>query len=77
MWIETEDIYKDWVERPDIFDLNYSGDLFLIKDETKGNPIGESVCLKLKMYLLVLLAGHDPQTSEDPDAEDPKKKHGI
>ena len=76
MWIETEDIYKDRAERPDIFDLNYSGDLFLMKDETKGDPIGESVCLKPKMYS-VLPAGHDPKTPNDPDSEDPKKKHGI
>ena len=76
MWIETEDIYKDRAERPDIFDLNYSGDLFLMKDETKGDPIGESVCLKPKMYS-VLPAGHDPKTPDDPDSEDPKKKHGI
>ncbi|PKK68304.1 hypothetical protein RhiirC2_834036 [Rhizophagus irregularis] len=76
MWIETEDIYKDRARRPNIFDLDYSGDLFLMKDETKGNPIGESVCLKPKMYS-VLPAGHDPKTPEDPDSEDPKKKHGI
>ncbi|GBC35317.2 uncharacterized protein LOC114539624 [Rhizophagus irregularis DAOM 181602=DAOM 197198] len=76
MWIETEDIYKDQAERPDIFDLNYSGDLFLIKNETKGDPIGESVCLKPKMYS-VLPAGHNPKTPNDPDSEDPKKKHGI
>src|ERR1044071_10317986 len=62
MWIETEDIYKDRAERPDIFDLNYSGDLFLMKDKTKGNPIGESVCLRPKMYP----AGHDTKTPEDP-----------
>ncbi|CAG8834547.1 38205_t:CDS:2, partial [Gigaspora margarita] len=36
----------------------------------------ESVCLKPKMYL-VLPAGHDPKTPDDPDSEDPKKKHGI
>uniref|UniRef100_U9UWG8 Uncharacterized protein n=2 Tax=Rhizophagus irregularis TaxID=588596 RepID=U9UWG8_RHIID len=76
MWIETEDIYKDRAERPDIFDLNYSGDLFLMKDETKGDPIDESVCLKPKMYS-VLPAGHDPKTPNDPDSEDPKKKHDI
>ena len=76
MWIKTEDIYKDQAERPDIFDLNYSGDLFLMKDETKGDPIGESVCLKPKMYS-VLLAGHDPKIFDDPDSEEPKKKHGI
>src|SRR4051794_10705159 len=44
MLIETEDIYKDQAERPDIFDLDYSGDLFLMKDEIKSRPIGESVC---------------------------------
>ncbi|PKK72127.1 hypothetical protein RhiirC2_777576 [Rhizophagus irregularis] len=63
MWIETENIYKDRAERPDIFDLNYSGDLFLMKDETKGNPISESACLKPKMYS-VLPAGHNSKTSE-------------
>ncbi|CAG8507396.1 10770_t:CDS:2 [Funneliformis mosseae] len=46
------------------------------EDETKGDQIGESVYLKPKMYL-VLLAGHDPKISNDPDLEDPKKKHGI
>jgi len=61
MLIKTEDIYKDRVERPDIFDLDYSGDLFLMKDETKGGAIGESVCLKPKMYS-VLPAGHDSKT---------------
>ncbi|CAB4429019.1 unnamed protein product [Rhizophagus irregularis] len=92
MWIETEDIYKDRAERPDIFDLNYSGDLFLMKDETKMDPIGESVCLKPKMYS-VLPAGHDPKTPEtDADFEKEleeeeyrksqgekkwEKKHGI
>ena len=92
MWIETEDIYKDRAERPDIFDLNYSGDLFLMKDETKGSPIGESVCFKPKMYL-VLPVGHDPKTPEtDADFEKEleeeefrksqgvkywEKKHGI
>jgi hypothetical protein len=76
MLIETEDIYKDRAERPDIFDLDYSGELFLMKDETKGAPIDESVCLKPKMYS-ILPVGHDPKTPEDPDSEDPKKKHGI
>ncbi|CAH1770065.1 7983_t:CDS:1 [Entrophospora sp. SA101] len=28
MWIETEDIYKDWAERPDLFDINNSKDYF-------------------------------------------------
>ncbi len=61
--IETEDIYKDRAERLDIFDLDYSGDLFLMKDETKGIPIGETVCLKPKMYS-VLSTGHDSKTFE-------------
>ena len=40
-----------------------------MKDETKGKPIGESVCLKPKMYS-VLPAGHDPKTPEtDVDFE--------
>ncbi|CAB5162740.1 unnamed protein product [Rhizophagus irregularis] len=47
-----------------------------MKDETKGDPIGESVYLKPKMYS-VLPAGHDPKTPNDPDSEEPKKKHGI
>ncbi|UZO21440.1 uncharacterized protein OCT59_013833 [Rhizophagus irregularis] len=63
-----------------------------MKDETKGNPIGESVCLKPKMYS-VLPAGHDPKTPEtDADFEKEleeeefrksqgvkywEKKHGI
>ena len=31
---------------------------------------------KAKMYS-VLPAGHDPKTPDDPDSENPKKKHGI
>lgn len=83
MWIETEDIYKDRAERPDIFDLNYSGDLFLMKDETKGNPIGESVCLKPKMYS-VLPAEHDSKTPEteadyekELEEEEFRKSQGV
>ncbi|CAG8854349.1 33136_t:CDS:1, partial [Gigaspora margarita] len=38
-------------------------------NETKGNPISESVCLKPKIYS-VLLAGHDPNTPKtDEDFE--------
>ena len=83
MWIETEDIYKDRAERPDIFDLDYSGDLFLMKDETKGDPIGEAVCLKPKMYS-VLPAGHDPNTpktdadfEKELEDEETRKSQGI
>ncbi|CAG8643374.1 16803_t:CDS:2 [Funneliformis mosseae] len=62
------------------------------QDETKEDPISESVCLKPKMYS-VLLAGHDLKTPEtDADFEKEleeeeyrksqdekkwKKKHGI
>ncbi|PKY47156.1 hypothetical protein RhiirA4_462263 [Rhizophagus irregularis] len=73
---ETEDIYKDQVERPDIFDFNYSGDLFLMKNKTKGEAIWQNVSLKPKIYS-ILPVEHNPYTLEDPDAEDPKKKHGI
>ncbi|CAG8562600.1 2880_t:CDS:2 [Funneliformis mosseae] len=34
-----------------------------MKDETKGDPIGKSVCLKPKMYS-VLPAGYDSKTPE-------------
>ena len=47
-----------------------------MKDETKGIPIGETVCLKPKMYS-VLLVGHDPKIPDDLNSENPKKKHGI
>ncbi|CAG8786070.1 7633_t:CDS:1, partial [Cetraspora pellucida] len=67
--IETEDIYKDRAERPDIFDFDYSEDLFLMKDKTKKEPIGKSICLKLKIYS-VLPARHDSKTPEtDADFE--------
>ncbi|CAJ0634281.1 10391_t:CDS:2 [Entrophospora sp. SA101] len=83
MWIETEDVYKDRAERPDLFDLNNSGDLFLMKDECKGIPISEAVCLKPKMYS-VLPVGHDPKTpkteadfEKELEEEGWQKKHGI
>ncbi|CAG8544854.1 6643_t:CDS:2 [Cetraspora pellucida] len=76
MQIETKNIYKDQAERSDIFDLNYSDDLFLMKNETKGIPIRKTVCLKPKMYS-VLPVGHDPKTLDDPDSENSKKKHSI
>jgi hypothetical protein len=63
-----------------------------MKDKTKGNPIGESACLKPKMYS-VLSAGHNlktPKTEADYEKELEKeefkksqgikywkKKHGI
>ncbi|CAG8838877.1 37223_t:CDS:2, partial [Gigaspora margarita] len=47
-----------------------------VPDKIKGIPIGEMVCLKPKMYI-VLPAGHNSKTSDDPDSEDSKKKHGT
>ncbi|CAJ0839958.1 10421_t:CDS:2 [Entrophospora sp. SA101] len=35
---ETEDIYKDMAERPEIFDLNNSKVIGLFKDECPNNP---------------------------------------
>ena len=64
------------MKKSDIFDFNYLDNLFLIKDEIKGSLIGKSVCLKLKMYS-VLLAGHDLKTSNNSDSKDSKKKYGI
>ncbi|CAH1769897.1 8162_t:CDS:1, partial [Entrophospora sp. SA101] len=66
-----------------LFDLNNSGDLFLMKDECKGIPISEAVCLKPKMYS-VLPVGHDPKTpkteadfEKELEEEGWQKKHGI
>jgi len=47
-----------------------------MKDEIKKSPIDKSVCLKPKMYF-VLSADHNLKTPDDPDSENPKKKHGI
>lgn len=80
MNIETEDVYKDCEERPDLFDLKYTSDLFLMKDECKGTPIAEVVALRAKMYS-ILPVGHDPKTPEKPEKEleeeDMKKSQGI
>ncbi|PKY32298.1 hypothetical protein RhiirB3_450383 [Rhizophagus irregularis] len=74
--VQTLFIKKNYVVHYRAFQtyIQDEGDLFLIKNETKGDPIGESVCLKPKMYS-VLPAGHNPKTPNDPDSEDPKKKH--
>ncbi|CAG8712890.1 12294_t:CDS:2 [Dentiscutata erythropus] len=50
--------------------------LFLMKNEPKGSSIDKAVCLKPKMYS-ILPVRHDPKTLNNPDSEDPKKKHGI
>ncbi len=76
MWIETEDIYKDQAKRSDIFDLNYLENLFLIKNKIKESLISKSIYLKPKIYL-VFLTGYDPKTSNNPNSENPKKKHNI
>ena len=52
--VETEDIYKDMAERPDLFDLNDSKTIGLYKDETPGNVITESIHIRAKLYHYVL-----------------------
>src|SRR5436190_10635248 len=48
--VETEDIYKDMAEYPDIFDLNDSKTIGLFKDETSGNTISLSTHIRAKLY---------------------------
>ena len=48
IWIETDDVYNNIKERPDIFDLEKSGDLFLMKDECNDETIDKVVCFKTK-----------------------------
>ena len=52
--VETEDIYKDMAERPDLFDLNDSKTIGLYKDETPGNMITEFMHIRAKLYHYVL-----------------------
>ena len=52
---ETPDIYKDMGERPDIFDLNDSKTIGLMKDECSGNVIKESFHIRAKLYHYVLV----------------------
>ena len=52
--VETEDIYKDMAERPDLFDLNDSKTIGLYKDETPGNVITEYIHIRSKLYHYVL-----------------------
>ncbi|CAJ0838645.1 13078_t:CDS:2, partial [Entrophospora sp. SA101] len=47
---ETEDIYKDMAERPDIFDLTDSKTIGLFKDECPGKIITESIHIRAKTY---------------------------
>lgn len=52
--VETEDIYKDMAERPDLFDLNNSKTIGLFKDEMPGNVITESYHIRAKSYHYIL-----------------------
>ena len=52
--VETENIYKDMAEQPDLFDLNDSKTIGLFKDETPGNVITESYHIRAKSYHYVL-----------------------
>jgi hypothetical protein len=51
---ETEDIYKDMAERPDIFDLDDSKTIGLFKDECPGKIITESIHIRAKTYHYVI-----------------------
>src|SRR6266542_6386787 len=52
--VKTEDIYKDMVERPDLFNLNGDQTVGKFKDETPGNVITESYHIQAKSYHYVL-----------------------
>ena len=52
--VETEDIYKDMEERPDLFNLNDDATIGKFKDETPGNVITESYYIRAKSYHYVL-----------------------
>ncbi|CAG8625073.1 9444_t:CDS:1, partial [Paraglomus occultum] len=54
---ETEDIYKDMAERPDIFDLNDTKTIGLFKDECSGKVITESFNIRAKTYHYVISDG--------------------
>src|SRR5277367_3303460 len=52
--VETEDIYKDINERPDLFNLNGDPTVGKFKEETPGNVIAESMHIRAKSYHYVL-----------------------
>ncbi|PKY34982.1 hypothetical protein RhiirB3_455229, partial [Rhizophagus irregularis] len=52
--VETEDVYKDMDERPDLFNLNGDQTVGKFKDETPGNVITESYHIRAKSYHYVL-----------------------
>src|SRR3989337_2124426 len=51
---ETEDIYRDMAERPDLFNLNGDQTVGKYKDETPGNTISLSTHIRAKSYHYVL-----------------------
>ena len=51
---ETEDIYRDMAERPDLFNLNRDQTVGKFKDEIPGNVITESYHIRAKSYHYVL-----------------------
>ena len=53
-YVETEDIYKDMAERPNLFNLNGDQTVGKFKDETPGNVITESYHIRAKSYHYVL-----------------------
>src|SRR5271170_3137750 len=54
---ETEDIYKDMAERPDIFDFTDSKTIGLFKDKCPGKIITESIHIRAKTYHYVISDG--------------------
>src|ERR1700731_4682453 len=48
--VETEDIYKDMAERPDLFNLNGDPTVGKYKDETPGNVIILFMHIRSKLY---------------------------
>ncbi|CAG8834316.1 14609_t:CDS:1, partial [Cetraspora pellucida] len=52
--VETEDIYKDMKERPDLFNLNSDTTIGKYKDETPDSVITESYHIQGKAYYYVL-----------------------
>src|SRR5688500_8214824 len=52
--VETEDIYKDMAERPDLFDLNDTKSTGRYKDEPPGNVSTESMHIRAKLSHYVL-----------------------
>ncbi|GES87872.1 uncharacterized protein LOC110854461 [Rhizophagus clarus] len=52
--VKTEDIYKDMVEQPDLFNLNRNTTVGKFKDETPDNVITGSMHIQAKSYHYIL-----------------------